>query len=298
MRAILQRGVAIAACLLLGFGVQARSQAGNVPAGGESDGRYGPAQQGAGPGGRVGFGNMGQMVQGIVTAATASTLTLKTDAGVVYTVTVGSDARIVENRQPIQIGNIKVGDSATALGTIDATKQTVQAMMLSIIDAATVARAKENLGKTYITGKITAIDADNLKLAILRTDSVSQTIAVDEGTSFQRGTRGVSADVAAAGGLPQGGNMGGGRGAGGGRRAGAQGEPSGPPPAESITLADIKVGDNILATGTLKGSVFTALKMGISDPTPGMGTRRRTADNPPGTPPDSPPSGPPPGPQP
>jgi len=298
MRENLRTGVSIAACLLLCFGVQAMGQAGNGPVGGELGGQYGPASQGAGPGGsgpggRVGFGNMGQPIQGIVTAVTSSTLTLNTDAGTVYTVTVGSDVRIVENRQAIQIGNIKVGDSVTAVGSVDATKQTVKAMMLSVIDAATVERAKENLGKTYITGKITAIDTDNLKLSILRSDTVSQTIEVDEGTSFQRGTRGVSADVVAAGGLPIGmGGMGGSRGMGGNRQGGQAGaQPSGPPPAESITLADIKVGDNMMATGALKGGIFTALKMGVSGPAPGMAARRRTADNPTGPPPDSPPSG-------
>jgi hypothetical protein len=226
---------------------------------------------------------MGQLVQGSVTAATSSQITIKTDAGDSYEVTVTATARITENRQAIQLTNIKIGDSVTAIGTVDATKKTVQAMMLAVIDAATVARAKENLGKTYITGKITAIDADNLKLSIQRTDNVSQTIAVDEGTSFQRGIRSVAADVVAAGGLPQGGMMGGGRGPGSNRQGGAQ---PAPPPAESITLADIKVGDNVMATGTLKSGVFTALKMGVSDAAAaGMGGRRRNAEDQPGPPP-------------
>jgi hypothetical protein len=148
------------------------------------------------------------------------------------------------------------------MGQVDATKKTVQAMMVNDVDAATVAKAKENMGKTYITGKITAIDADNLKLTVMRTDSVSQVIAVDDGTSFQRGTRGVTADVVAAGGLA---GFGGGMrmGGGGGRGGNAQGTPPAP---ESITLADIKVGDSLIATGVMKGGAFTALKMGVSEP--------------------------------
>jgi hypothetical protein len=154
--------------------------------------------------------------------------------------------------------------------------------MINATDAATIAKAKENLGKTYITGRITAIDADNLKITVMRTDTVSQVIAVDEGTSFQRGNRGVAADVQAAGGLAMGGF--GGRGMGGGRQGQAGGAQAAPPPPESITLADIKVGDAVMATGSLKGGTFTALKMGVSEPGAGPGAaggaRRRPADDP------------------
>jgi hypothetical protein len=124
------------------------------------------------------------------------------------------------------------------------------------------------LGKTYITGRITAIDADNLKLTVTRTDGVSQVIAVDDGTSFQRGTRGVAADVTAAGGLAEGG-FGGGR-----RGGGVAGAQAAPPAPESITLADIKVGDALMATGTMKSGAFTVLKMGVSEPGAGQGAGR------------------------
>jgi hypothetical protein len=221
--------------------------------------------QGQGRGGRAGFGS--QPVQGTVTAVSADKVTLKTEAGDSYDVTVTADSRIMENRQPIKLTDIKPGDVITAFGQVDATRKTVQAMMVNAVDAATVAKAKENMGKTYITGKITAIDADNLKLTVLRPDNVSQVIVVDDGTSFQRGNRGVAADVAAAGGMAMGGGFGGGRGM--GRPGGA---PGGTPPApESITLADIKVGDAIMATGSLKNGAFTAVKMGVSEP----GTGRR-----------------------
>ena len=164
-----------------------------------------PAGQarGAGRGGRGGYGGgqMGQPVQGIVTAVASGKVTIKTDAGDSYDVSVTDTTRIMKNGQQIKLGDVKPGDSVTARGTVDATKKTVEAMMLMDIDAATLAKAKENMGKTYITGRITAIDADNLKLTVMRGDNVSQVIAVDDGTSFQRGNRGVMADVTAAGGL-------------------------------------------------------------------------------------------------
>ena len=106
----------------------------------------------------------------------------------------------------------------------------------------------------------------------MRTDNVSQAIAVDEGTSFQRGTRGVAADVTAAGGMA--GGFGGGFGGGRGRQGGAQ---AAPPAPESITLADIKVGDAVMATGTMKGGAFTVLKMGVTEPGAGGPGRNRGA---------------------
>ena len=106
---------------------------------------------------------MGQPVEGIVTAATKDKVTIKTDAGDSYDVTVTDTARIMRSGQAIKLSDIKPGDSVTARGTVDATTKTVQAMMVTDVDAATLAKAKENLGKTYITGRITAIDADNLK---------------------------------------------------------------------------------------------------------------------------------------
>jgi hypothetical protein len=268
--------VAFSAMLVSGSQLQAQADGqmgGSAP--GQGQGR------GGGYGGRGGFGG-GTPVQGTVTASSGNKLTIQTDAGDSYEITPGDNARVMENRQPIKLSDIKPGDSVMAMGQVDAAKKTVQAMMINATDAATVAKAKENLGKTYIWGRITAIDADNLKITVMRRDNVSQVIAVDDGTSFQRGTRGVAADVQAAGGLAMGG-FGGGRGMGGGRQGQGGGAQSAPPAPESITLADIKVGDSLMATGALKGGTFTVLKMGVSEPGAGPGAaggaRRRPADD-------------------
>jgi hypothetical protein len=225
----------VVACLLLNSGSKMYAQADSQPGQG----------QGAGQGRRGGYGQMGEPVRGIVTAAAPGKVTIKTESGDSYVVTVGDTSRIMRDRQPIKLSDITVGDSVTAMGQVDAGQKTVQAMMVTDIDAATVAKAEQNMGKTYITGKITAIDADNLKLTVMRSDNVTQVVAVDDGTSFERGDRGVAADVVAAGGLA--GGMGGGRG--GGRRGEAGGAQTAPPPPESITLADVKVGDTIMARG-------------------------------------------------
>jgi hypothetical protein len=282
----------VAASMLLVSGSQMWAQA-DQPAGQQT--QLGQAQGAGRGGGRGGFagGQMGQPVQGIVTAATKDKVTVKTDAGDSYDITVTDTSRIMRNGQQIKLSDVKPGDSVTARGTVDATKKTVEAMMVMDVDAATLAKAKENMGKTYIAGRITAIDADNLKLTVMRTDNVSQVIAVDDGTSFQRGNRGVSADVTAAGGIAAGGGGGGfgGRGMGGGRQGGGA-QAAAPPAPESITLADIKVGDAVMATGVLKGGTFTVLKMGVSEPGAGPGAggvRRSRGPNNQATPPGAPP---------
>jgi hypothetical protein len=252
--------VALAMGLMLPLSSQVRAQAGGGFGGGAGAGQG--RQRGAGGG----FGG-GQRVEGTVTAATADKVTIQTDAGDTYVVTVSGTTRLMRDRQPIKASDVKVGDGVTAVGAVDATAKTVQATMMMDVDAATMKQAKEDLGKTYITGTITAIDADNLKLTVMRADKVSQVIGVDDGTSFQRGARGITVPGMMGGG----GGFGGGRGgAGGGNGAAA----AAPPAPESITLADVKVGDTIVATGGMKGGVFVPGKMGVSEPGAGGGRRR------------------------
>jgi len=61
--------------------------------------------------------------------------------------------------------------------------------MVMVVDAEQVKKAREAMGKTMISGTVTAID--ELKITIKRTDDVMQTIAVDEDTSFRKGGRGM-----------------------------------------------------------------------------------------------------------
>jgi hypothetical protein len=272
MTTFFRTGVVVAACFLLTSGLRLQAQRGG--GGGQMGGQAG------GQGGRGGFGGgqMGQPVQGTVTAATSDKLTIKTATGDSYDITVTATARIMKAGQPIKLSDVKPGDNVTAMGAVDAAKKTVQAMMVNDIDAAMLAKAMENMGKTYIIGTVAAIDADNLKLTVLRSDKVSQVVALDDGTSFQRGNRGVMADVTAAGalaggGMGGGGGFGGGRGMGGGRQGG--GAQAAPPAPDSITLADIKVGDSVMATGTLKNGAFTVLKMGVSEPFAAGAARNR-----------------------
>jgi hypothetical protein len=229
------------------------------------------------------------MVRGTVTATTADHLTVKTEAGDVYQVALSANTRLTKDRQPVKLADIMVGDAVGAMGVLDAPTKTVHAVFVGVIDAEQVKKARENMGKTFITGKVTAIDMDALKLTVMRPDGVSQVIGVDEQTSFKRGGRGMAA-IASGSGVIEigggGGRRGMGSGAGSGTSAGTEtpagsgsnagngsgmGNGSG---GESITFADIKVGDSIAGRGGLKNGLFVPTELGVMDPA-AMGQRRR-----------------------
>jgi len=204
-----------------------------------------------------------QMVRGTVTASTSDGLSIKVESGELYKVTITPNTRVMKARQPVKLGEIKSGDGVGAMGVMDPSTKTLHAMFVTVVDAEQIRKAQADLGKTYILGEVASID--ELKLTIKRVDGVSQTIAVDEGTSFRRGGRGVGGGRAA------------GAGANAAPRTPVQGEGG-----ESITLADIKVGDSVLGRGALKNGVFVPTELrvmdaaararrrsGMSDPGPG-----------------------------
>lgn len=197
------------------------------------------AQEGMGEG-RAAFAG-GQMVRGTVTAVGADQLTVKTEEGDVYQVAISANTRVMKDRQPVKVADIKAGDGVGAMGVMDAPTKTVHAVFVAVIDAEQVKKAREGLGKVYITGKITAIDMDDAKITVMRPDHVSQVIQADEGTSFRRGGRreqGSVTEVPAAG---------------------------APPSGESITLADVKVGDIVMGRGTVKNGSFVPTELRVMD---------------------------------
>ncbi len=219
----------------------------------------------------------GRMVQGTVTAVTADQITMKTEAGEIYKVTVTPNTQMRKDRVQVKLADVHPGDGVGAMGEIDRPNKTVHAVMLVLVDAEQIKKARENLGKTYIAGKITALDVDNLKLTVLRSDGVTQVIQVDEGTSFRRGGRGMQQAM----GLGFGGGAGGGN-PGGNRPQAQAGASTG---GESITLADIKVGDLIGGPGALKNGVFIPTELSVGTPGVRGAGRRRGAETPAGAPP-------------
>ena len=200
----------------------------------------------------------GQMVRGTVTSVAADRLTVKTEAGEVYQVAVSANTRVMKNRQPMRLVDIKDGDGVGAMGVLDAPTKTIHAVFVGVVDAEQMRKAREELGKSYITGKVTAIDMDALKITVLRPDGATQVIAVDEETSFRRGGRGMASMVNGSGPV----------------------ETGAPAGDDSITLADIKVGDRVAGRGGLKNGVFVPTVLGVIDPATMSERRRRGANAP------------------
>ena len=217
-------------------------------------------------GGRAQFAGM-QRVMGEVTAVNGANVTIKTEDGSTTQVVTTDNTRVMKGRGvTVKVADLKVGDGLMAVGNLDAPNKTMHAAMVMAQDAADVKKMRENLGKTYITGKVTAIDADNAKMTVMRPDGVSQTIGFDETTSFKRGRPG----------------------RGGGGFGGGDASASAPTPsAESITLADVKVGDQVGGQGSLKNGVFVPTLLTVG--TPGQG-RRRGGEGQPNAAPGAPPA--------
>ncbi len=232
-----------------------------------------PSQQSPG-GGRGQFAGM-QRVTGVITAIAGSQVTIKNLDGVVFQVVTTDNTRIMQGRGvPAKLTDLKPGDGLVAAGNLDEPNKTLHAGIVMAIDAGVVKRMEEQhkqeiaaLGKTLIAGRVTAIDLDNATMAVERPDGVSQTIGFDEGTSFRRGRATLSVMRPGVGAATD---------------AARPANPAAAPPAgESITLADIRVGDRIAGPGELKNGRFIARQLNVM--TPGA-ERRRSGENAAGTP--------------
>jgi len=60
----------------------------------------------------------GQMVRGTVTAVGAGRLTVKTEENDVYQVAVSANTRVMKDRQPVKVADIKAGDGIGAMGVM------------------------------------------------------------------------------------------------------------------------------------------------------------------------------------
>lgn len=230
------------------------------------------AQESDRPGaGRGQFAGM-QRVGGVITAVAGPQVTIKTTDGEVYQVVTTDNTRVMRGRgNSIKVADLKPGDGVMAMGNLDAPNKTMHAAMLMSMDADQMKKIEEarkqelaNLGKTLIAGTVKAIDMDNATMTVDRPDGVSQTIGFDEGTSFRRGRAVLS--IANGQGFSSGTNG-----------ATAANPPATAPTGESITLADIKVGDRVVGPGEVKSGRFVAKELTVM--TPGAG-RRRSGEGP------------------
>jgi len=250
--------------------VQPPNQSGNLDQGaslpsGQRRGMRGLGSSNEFPGGARG-------ILGAVTEVTADHYTIKTDSGESYTVHYSVNTRImkqpaggggrrfgangiagqgnrgsgsggdgadgggqIQQPTPLKPTDIKVGDFITAGGEMDTAAKSVGAIFIMQVDPERAKQMREmqaNYGKTWLAGRITAIDGTRITIEGM-VDHAPHAIEVDEDTSFRQ------------------------------RR-------------DSITLADIKPGQQLRAEGAVKEGVFRATTVVAMNP--------QNRDQTPGTP--------------
>ena len=199
--------IRIFSVIAMGLALSVTAVAQDAPAGqaqGQSGGR-GMGQRG-GMGGGFGMGMGGRGLMGTVTAVVADHYTIKTDAGETYTVFFSANTRIFKQGagrgmgggrgeggggnppQALKAGDIKVGDAIGAMGEMDATAKTVGAMTIVQVDPERARQMREmqaNYGKTWLMGKVTAIDG--VKVTLMGTvDNAAHSFVADENTTFRK----------------------------------------------------------------------------------------------------------------
>jgi hypothetical protein len=90
--------------------------------------------------------------------------------------------------QQIKATDVKVGDAIGIMGDIDATAKSVGATRIVELDPAVVEQMREmeaNFGKTWLQGKVTAIDGTKIILTGT-VDNASHTVVADENTTFRK----------------------------------------------------------------------------------------------------------------
>jgi hypothetical protein len=178
-------------------------------------------QMQAGPGGggqRGGRGwgggmGMGRGLMGTVTEVAADHYTIKTETGETYTVRYSANTRVLKQQArargeagerggggaggpggggnpptPLKSTDIKVGDAIAAMGELDATAKSVGATMVMQIDPERARQMREmqaNYGKTWLMGKVTAIDGVKVTLTGV-VDNTAHSFVADENTTFRK----------------------------------------------------------------------------------------------------------------
>lgn len=209
----------IAAAFALSAAALVAQDSGATPAAGQNAGQ-GPGSGGGYGRRRGGYGGgmMGRGTMGTVTDVAGDHYTIKTDTGDVYTVHFDANTRIV--KQPAGVGmrgqrggeggggaqgasggmgrgnppeqikasDIKAGDMIRVAGDADASTKIISATSVMQLDPAAVQAMREmqaNFGKTWLMGKVTAIDGTKITFTGSM-DSAPHTVVADENTTFRK----------------------------------------------------------------------------------------------------------------
>ncbi len=152
-------------------------------------------------------GGAGRGVLGTVTEIAPDHFTVKTENGELYTVYYSVNTRIMKGNggglrrgqggdfespanppTPIKATDIKVGDAIGASGEMDANAKSVGAVVIMQIDPERAKQMREmqaNYGKTWLMGKVTAIN--DVKVTLQGgPDNATHTFVADENTTFRK----------------------------------------------------------------------------------------------------------------
>jgi preprotein translocase subunit YajC len=154
--------------------------------------------------GRGAWGGSG--IMGTVTAVAADHLTVKSEDGPSYTVHFSANTRFLHQSarpvgdgggrmgpggtppQQIQPSDIKVGDYINAMGELDAKTNSVGAVFVLQVNPEAAKQMREmraNFGKTWLMGKVTAINGVTVTIDG-QVDHAAHTFTADENTTFRK----------------------------------------------------------------------------------------------------------------
>ncbi|MGD0293991.1 MAG: DUF5666 domain-containing protein [Terracidiphilus sp.] len=201
---------AVVFCLVLSLAVftQDALAAQNTAQGPGSGGGQGHGQRGGrgGWGGGGGFGmGGGAGITGTVTETVADHYTIKTDMGDIYTVHFSVNTRIIKQAvqhrgpgegregggnppQTLKPSDIKIGDAVGVMGEVDAAAKSVGAVVIAQLDPERAREIRErlaNYGKTWLQGRVTAINETKVTLFGMM-DNAAHTFVADENTTFRK----------------------------------------------------------------------------------------------------------------
>jgi len=144
-----------------------------------------------------GPGHRGPGVAGSITAINADSITIKTMDGKTVQVNISGNTQFRKERQAAKLGDFKVGDEVFVRG-----QQSGEGVWQADVVAARPAGGnfrgmmREGMGKQFIAGEVKSIEGTQLTIA--RPDGVTQTISVDENTSFRKQNESITlADIKA-----------------------------------------------------------------------------------------------------
>jgi hypothetical protein len=127
----------------------------------------------------------GQGIAGTIGEIKKDGFTVKTLQGKTVTVKVTSETRFRKDRQDAKLADFKPGDMVMVGGEPAGNDAWTARFVSARLGEGDMQALREGMGKQFIAGEVKSIDGT--KLAIARPDGQTQTIEVDENTSFHKG---------------------------------------------------------------------------------------------------------------